>query len=134
MFRTLDVVMIAVMTAAATVTYSIKHQAENKLEEVRKLDAEIKLEEDTIDLLKADWALLTQPNRLNRLVKAFEGDLKLVPTESTQLAQPNELPMATAELPALEPEKDGGKADQKVAKTKKKAKGTDAIQTGAVAN
>ena len=37
MFRTLDVVMIVVMTAAATVTYSIKHQAENKLEEVRKL-------------------------------------------------------------------------------------------------
>ena len=134
MFRTLDVVMIAVMTAAATVTYSIKHQAENKLEEVRKLDAEIKLEEDTIDLLKADWALLTQPNRLNRLVKTFEADLKLVPTESTQLAQPNELPMATAELPALEPEKDEAKKDQKVAKNKKKAKGTDAIQTGSVAN
>ncbi|CAK7256798.1 hypothetical protein KYK30_15155 [Shinella yambaruensis] len=130
MFRTLDVVMIAVMTAAATVTYSIKHQAENKLEEVRKLDAEIKLEEDTIDLLKADWALLTQPNRLNRLVKTFEADLKLVPTESTQLAQPNELPMPTAELPALAPEK-----DEKVAqKNKKKAKGTDAIQTGSVAN
>ncbi|WP_432343610.1 hypothetical protein WMC41_12605 [Shinella yambaruensis] len=130
MFRTLDVVMIAVMTAAATVTYSIKHQAENKLEEVRKLDAEIKLEEDTIDLLKADWALLTQPNRLNRLVKTFEADLKLVPTESTQLAQPNELPMPTAELPALAPEK-----DEKVAqKNKKKAKDTDAIQTGSVAN
>ena len=131
MFRTLDVVMIAVMTAAATVTYSIKHQAENKLEIVRKLDAEIKLEEDTIDLLKADWALLTQPNRLNRLVKTFEGDLKLVPTESTQLAQPNELPMPTAELPALEPAK-----DEKIAegdkKTKKKS--TDAIQTGSVAN
>jgi hypothetical protein len=88
MFRTLDVVMIAVMTAAATVTYSLKHQAENKLELVRKIDAEIKLEEDTIDLLKADWALLTQPNRLNRLVKNFETDLKLVPTESTQLARP----------------------------------------------
>lgn len=131
MFRTLDVVMIAVMTAAATVTYSIKHQAENKLEEVRKLDAEIKLEEDTIDLLKADWALLTQPNRLNRLVKTFEADLKLVPTELTQLAQPNELPMPTAELPALEPAK-----DEKIAegdkKTKKKS--TDAIQTGSVAN
>ncbi len=105
MFRTLDVVMIAVMTTAATVTYSIKHQAENKLEEVRKLDSEIKLEEDTIDLLKADWALLTQPNRLNRLVKTFEADLKLVPTESTQLAQPNELPMRMDELPALEPAK-----------------------------
>ena len=129
MFRTLDVVMIAVMTAAATVTYSIKHQAENKQETVRKLDAEIKLEEDTIDLLKADWALLTQPNRLNRLVTTFETDLKLVPTESTQLAQPNELPMATAELPALAPEK-----DEKIAKNKKKAGDTDKIQTGSVAN
>ena len=127
MFRTLDVVMIAVMTAAATVTYSIKHQAENKLEVVRKLDAEIKLEEDTIDLLKADWALLTQPNRLNRLAKTFETDLKLAPTESTQLAQPNELPMPVAELPALEPDK-----DDKIAQKKKK--GTDAIQTGSVAN
>ena len=133
MFRTLDVVMIAVMTAAATVTYSIKHQAENKLEEVRKLDAEIKLEEDTIDLLKADWALLTQPTRLNRLVKTFEADLKLVPTESTQLAQPNELPMPMAELPALEPEKDD-KVAQNDKKNKKKAKETDAIQTGSVAN
>ena len=131
MFRTLDVVMIAVMTAAATVTYSIKHQAENKLEEVRKLDAEIKLEEDTIDLLKADWALLTQPNRLNRLVKTFEADLKLVPTESTQLAQPNELPMPTADLPALEPAK-GEKIAEGDKKTKKKS--TDAIQTGSVAN
>ena len=133
MFRTLDVVMIAVMTAAATVTYSIKHQAENKLEEVRKLDAEIKLEEDTIDLLKADWALLTQPNRLNRLVKTFEADLKLVPTESTQLAQPNELPMRTDELPALEPAKDENVADG-AKKNKTKASGTDAIQTGSVAN
>ena len=135
MFRTLDVVMIAVMTAAATVTYSIKHQAENKLEEVRKLDSEIKLEEDTIDLLKADWALLTQPNRLNRLVKTFEGDLKLLPTESTQLAQPNELPMRMDELPALEPAKDA-KKDEKVADGKKntKKKSTDAIQTGSVAN
>ena len=133
MFRTLDVVMIAVMTAAATVTYSIKHQAENKLEAVRKLDAEIKLEEDTIDLLKADWALLTQPNRLNRLVKVYEGDLKLVPTESTQLAQPNELPMRTDELPALEPAKDE-KVAEGAKKPKKKASGTDAIQTGSVAN
>ena len=133
MFRTLDVVMIAVMTTAATVTYSIKHQAENKQEVVRKLDAEIKLEEDTIDLLKADWALLTQPNRLNRLVKTFETDLKLVPTESTQLAQPNELPMPMAELPALEPEKDD-KVAQNDKKNKKKAKETDAIQTGSVAN
>jgi hypothetical protein len=130
MFRTLDIVLIAVMTTAATVTYSIKHQAENKLDVVRKLDAEIKLEEDTIDLLKADWALLTQPNRLNRLVKTFETDLKLVPTESTQLAQPVELPMRTADLPKPTPEEEEKLAK---AKAKKDGAGTDPISTGSVA-
>lgn len=83
MLRTFDIVLIVVMTAAATVTYTIKHRAENKLEEVRKLDVAIKLEEDTIDLLRADWALLTQPNRLERLVGAFGADLQLVPTLDT---------------------------------------------------
>ena len=51
-----------------------------------------------------------------------------MPTESTQLAQPNELPMPVAELPALPAEK-----DDKVAKAKTPASGTDAIQTGSVA-
>ena len=37
MLRTFDIVLIVVMTAAATVTYTIKHRAENKLEEVRRL-------------------------------------------------------------------------------------------------
>ena len=130
MFHTFDAILVVVMTTAATVTYTIKHKAENKLDEVRKLDAEILLEEHTIDLLRADWALLTQPARLNRLVKAFESDLKLVPTESTQLAQPAELPMPTAELPAVE--EDAKDAD-KVAKAKGAPENTDKIKTGSVA-
>ncbi len=52
MLRTFDIVLIVVMTAAATVTYTIKHRAELKLEEVQRLEAEIKLEKDTIDLLQ----------------------------------------------------------------------------------
>jgi hypothetical protein len=92
MFRTFDILLIVIMTAAATVTYSIKHRSELVLEDVRKLDAEIKLEQETIDLLKADWALATQPNRLEQLAKAFEPILKLQPTDSTQIVQPHELP------------------------------------------
>ncbi|MBD8554827.1 hypothetical protein IFT84_09855 [Rhizobium sp. CFBP 8762] len=99
MLRSFDIVLIVVMTAAATVTYTIKHRAELKLEDVRRLDAAIKLEEDTIDLLKADWALLTQPSRLERLAKVYNGELQLVPTDSTQLVRPNELPMRKDEVP-----------------------------------
>ncbi|MEI2299734.1 cell division protein FtsL [Ensifer sp. MJa1] len=127
MLRTLDIVLIVVMTAAATVTYTIKHRAENKLEEVRKLDVAIKLEEDTIDLLRADWALLTQPNRLERLVGAFGADLQLAPTPSTQLAQPQELPMLKADVPIPEDEK----AKDGVAALINK---TDNIATGSVAH
>lgn len=102
MLRTLDIILIVIMTAVAAVTYTIKHNAEEKLNSVRKLEAEIRLERDTIDLLKADWALLTQPNRLTKLITAYTTELQLVPTESTQLAKPSELPMKTADLPQPE--------------------------------
>jgi hypothetical protein len=102
MLRSFDLVLIGVMTAAAVVTYSIKHRADEKLNEVRRLESEIKLEKDTIDLLKADWALLTQPNRLHRLINVYNSELALAPTETTQLAMPRELPMPKARLPQPE--------------------------------
>lgn len=125
MLRTADIVMVVVMTAAATVTYSIKHRAELKLEEVRKIEAEIRLERDTIDLLKADWALLSQPNRLQRLIDAYQADLALVPTASTQLAQPSELPMLKADVPPPpeDTKKDGKAKGKDKDKTKEPASG-----------
>jgi hypothetical protein len=131
MLRTFDIVLIVVMTAAATVTYTIKHQAENKLEDVRKLEGEIKLEEDTIDLLRADWALLTQPNRLEKLVTVYQQDLQLAPTASTQLARPEELPMLKADLPP--PEDVLEVMGMAKGKSKKPQAKTDDIATGSVA-
>lgn len=102
MLRSFDLVLIGVMTATAVVTYTIKHKADLKLEEVRRLESEIKLERDTIDLLKADWALLTQPNRLHRLIGQYQAELELQSTQPTQLALPQELPMFKAQLPQPE--------------------------------
>ena len=102
MLRTFDILMIGLMATAATVTYQIKHLTDNKAEEVRRLEAEIRMEKDTIDLLKADLALLTQPNRLDRLVNVYSEELKLQPTDPEQLALPVELPMRRDELPVQE--------------------------------
>lgn len=140
MLRTLDIILIVIMTAVAAVTYTIKHQAELKLEEVRKLEAEIKLERDTIDLLRADWALLTQPSRLQKLIAAYQGELQLVPTESTQLTQASELPMLKADLPVFDPadkDKDGKVSDKEAKAYAQKivadADGAaDKIKTGSV--
>jgi hypothetical protein len=132
MLRSFDIVLIVVMTAAATVTYTIKHQAENKLEEVRKLEAGIKLEEDTIDLLRADWALLTQPNRLEKLVGVYQQDLQLAPTDPTQLARPEELPMLRADLPPPADVLEAMGLAKSTGKPKKPVVDTDDIATGSV--
>ncbi|MDQ0454787.1 cell division protein FtsL [Rhizobium paknamense] len=99
MLRTLDIIMIGAMAAAATVTYQIKHKTDDKLQDLKRIEAEIRLEHDTIELLEADWALLTQPNRLEKLANAYQAELKLQPTDPNQLARPNELPMPKAQVP-----------------------------------
>lgn len=101
MLRTFDLVLVGAMIAAATLTYQIKHSAEEKLSDVRELQAEIKLQEETIDLLEADWSLLNQPSRLQRLSTAFETELGLKPIESTQMATPDELPGRASEFEPL---------------------------------
>ncbi|UTS93424.1 MULTISPECIES: cell division protein FtsL [Rhizobium] len=126
MLKTFDLVLIGVMTATAAVTYTIKHRAELKLEEVHRLEAEIKLEKDTIDLLKADWALQSQPNRLERLVKAYNDELQLQPTASTALVHAKELPMLKSEVPV--PDVTEAKANGAAVASAKGATGTSKIQ------
>jgi hypothetical protein len=92
MLRTLDVVLIAVMVAAAAFTYRVKHQAEEQVRAIRHLKAEIRLETETIDLLKADWSVLIQPARLQKLIAAYEPQLHLQTIEPTQVATLNDLP------------------------------------------
>ena len=140
MLRTFDLVLIGIMTAAAAVTYTIKHRAELKLEEVHRLEAEIKLEKDTIDLLKADWALQSQPNRLERLVNAYNGELQLQPTDSTSLAHARELPMLKSQVPPPDiTEAKAGAKPGAAAKAQpipmpapREAEDADQIETGAV--
>ncbi|MDM9644660.1 hypothetical protein [Rhizobium sp. S163] len=131
MLRTFDLVLVGVMTAAAAVTYTIKHRAELKLEEVHRLEAEIKLEKDTIDLLKADWALQSQPNRLERLVNNYNSELQLQPTVSTSLVHAKELPMLKAQVPVPEiADAKTGKPKPKVAP--KPVEEEDEMTTGSV--
>lgn len=140
MLKTFDIVLIGVMTAMASVTYTIKHRAELKLEEVHRLEAEIKLEKDTIELLKADWALVSQPNRLERLVNNYSNELQLQPTLSTAIVQPSELPMLRSQVPqpAIADAKDGDKstkpAGSKVASASKSGDTTDAEIRKAIAD
>lgn len=119
MFRTSDIVLIAVMVSAAAMTYTIKRDAEEQQATLRKLQAQIHLEEDTIDLLKADWSLLTQPSRLQKLVETYHAQLGLEPVDPHQIVQIQDLPMKSLTIEDLT---GGAMADE----------GQDEIVTGAV--
>ena len=98
MFRTTDIVLIAVMVSAAAFTYQTQHAAEDELRALRRLESQIRFEEETADLLRADWSLLTQPARLQSLVEVYQAELNLRPIDARQIADPADIPMPVVDL------------------------------------
>ena len=111
MFRTSDIVLIAVMVSAAAFTYKTKHEAEDRLAQVRKIEAAIRYEQDSTDLLKADWSMLTQPARLQKLAEIYQAELQLAPVEASQFGGIEDLPLKPVNIPDLSTERLGGMAD-----------------------
>jgi hypothetical protein len=97
-FRTSDTVLIVVMVAAAAFTYKTKHDAETTYRQMRKIEAQIRYEQDSMDVLKADWSLLTQPQRLQRLTEAFEAQLQLKPSDPHQFVNLTDVPAKPIEV------------------------------------
>ncbi|RST85965.1 hypothetical protein EJC49_12960 [Aquibium carbonis] len=100
MFRTTDTVLIAVMVSAAAFTYQTKHDAEDELRALRRIESQIRYEEETADLLRADWSLLTQPVRLQTLAEAYKDELNLHPIDARQIADLAEIPLPTIDVDA----------------------------------
>jgi len=121
-FRTSDIILITVMVSAAAFTYKIKEQAETQLAAVHKIEAQIRFEEDTIDLLKADWSLLTQPSRLQRLAELYKSQLNLQPVDAHQFVSLSDLPEKKLEIDDILNQSDA------IAR----GEATDKLQTGAV--
>ena len=114
MFRTTDIILIAAMVSAAAFTYTTKHSAEAELSKLRQLETSIRLEEETIDVLKADWSLLTQPSRLQKLSEIYQSELQLEPVQPHQIADIDELPAKPLRIEDLVNERLGGMAGTSV--------------------
>ena len=111
MFRTSDIVLIAVMVSAAALTYKTKREAEEQMAAVQKIQAQIRYEEDTIDLLKADWSLLTQPSRLQKLADVYKSQLGLEPVGARQIGGLDDIPVKPVTIEDLSSQRLGGMAD-----------------------
>lgn len=122
MFRTFDMLLIAAMVAAAAFTYETKHETESVKRSIRSIAEQIRHEEDTIDVLNADWALLTQPSRIQIMADKFEQQLGLEQIEPTQVGDIASLPPRPVGVP-------GDDTDMREAAV---PAGADGIKTGAV--
>ena len=95
MLRLLHLVVIAGLVSAAVHVYKIKFDATVQAEKVATIRRDIRRERDAIALLRAEWARLDNPARIQALA---DRHLKLRPVEGTQFDDVGRLPMRPPQL------------------------------------
>jgi hypothetical protein len=89
MVRILNIIAIAALIGSAIYAYSIKYKTIFHAEAIAQLKSDIKKEQDQIGLLRADWAHLTRPERVQALSESL---LDLQPLALTQIVKAEAIP------------------------------------------
>ena len=87
--RIIHLLVIGILVFAAAYVYRIKMESTSRTERVLRLHAEIREQRDAIAVLRAEWAKLDAPLRLQGLA---ERHLALKPLSATQYDQLKNLP------------------------------------------
>ena len=87
--RIIHLFVIGMLVFAASYVYRIKMESTSRTERVLRLNAEIREQRDAIATLRAEWARLDAPLRLQGLA---ERHLGLKPINATQYDQLKNLP------------------------------------------
>ena len=99
--RLLNFCVIILLLAAAAYVYEIKFESTLRAERVAKMRADVRRERDGIAALRAEWAQLENPARLQGLVRRH---LMLRPADATQFDALDRLPERP--LVVVQPTKD----------------------------
>lgn len=95
MIRLIHLVVIAALVVAAAWVYRIKFEATVQAERVAKLQREVRHERDAIAILRAEWARLDSPARIQGLA---ERHLALKPIQPHQFDRFDNLPAMPSRL------------------------------------
>jgi len=105
MLRFLNLIAIVALIGSAVYAYTIKYQTSYRAEQIAKTKIEIKTESDAIAVLRAEWAYMTRPERLQQLADQYLVDVK--PLDVKQLVSVHALPDKAARSDMI-----GSKLDQ----------------------
>ena len=102
MMRLINICVIVALVLAAADVYKIKFESTRQAQRVAKLRMEIRREHDAIAALRAQWARLDSPARIQGLARRH---LALKPAEARQIDRLDDLPERPPDLvPADEPD------------------------------
>ena len=101
--RMIHLLVIGVLVFAAAYVYRIKMELTSRVERVLRLNAEIREQRDAIAALRAEWAKLDAPMRLQGLAERHLGLKPLNATQYDQLKNLPERPPAFARPGAPDP-------------------------------
>ena len=87
--RVIHLFVVGMLIFAAAYVYRIKMESTSRVERVQRLNAEIREQRDAIAVLRAEWARLDAPLRLQGLA---ERHLGLKPVTAQQYDQLKNLP------------------------------------------
>ena len=87
--RIIHLLVVGMLVFAAAYVYRIKMESTSRVERVQRLNAEIREQRDAIAVLRAEWAKLDAPLRLQGLA---ERHLGLKPVVATQYDALKNLP------------------------------------------
>jgi cell division protein FtsL len=99
MMRLLNICVIAALVLAAADVYKIKFESTRQAQRVAKLRTEIRREHDAIAALRAEWARLDNPVRIQGLANRH---LVLKPADPRQSDRLDNLPERPPELVPVE--------------------------------
>jgi hypothetical protein len=97
--RLLNILVIGALVLAASFVYKIKFDSTLQAERVAKLRGEIRRERDALALLRAEWAKLETPGRIEALSKRY---LALKPIDPSQFDNLDRLPERPAPVKAAD--------------------------------
>jgi cell division protein FtsL len=95
MMRLINICVIAALVLAAADVYKIKFESTRQAQRLVRLRTEIRREHDAIATLRAEWAKLDTPARIQELARRH---LPLKPTEVQQFDRLDNLPERTPDL------------------------------------
>jgi hypothetical protein len=99
MMRILHLTVVAALIVAAAFVYKIKFESTMRAAEMARLTAEIKRERDAIAALRAEWALLENPARVQGLVERHLALRLLDPAQIDRLDHLPERPVPAGPQP-----------------------------------